>query len=92
MSEQTTPTADENDMALISFARVVLDLLYATDLVRPSDIDPLLEFHEKEMEEMKYAKAAGILGVIRQLSNDPRREQMREGLRKLIQGRARGSA
>lgn len=92
MTDTPKPAASETDMALISFARVVLDLLYATDLVRPSDVDPLLEFHQKEMEVMKHPKAAGILGVIRQLSNDPRQEQMREGLRTLIQGRTKGSA
>jgi len=86
------PTVSETDLALISFARVVLDVLYATNLVRPTDVDPLFEMHEKLMTDGKYLIAAGILGSIRQISNDPTREQMREGLRKLIQGRTEGSA
>ncbi len=92
MAGNPKPIASETDLALISFARVVLDLLYATDLVRPSDVDPLLAVHEKNMEEMKYPTAAGILGSIRQFAGDPKREQMRENLRRLMQERAKGSA
>lgn len=92
MNDSNKPTASETDLALISFARVVLDLLYAATPIRPSDIDPLLKLHEDQMTAMKYPIAASILGSIRQLSNDPQHEQMREGLRKLVQGRTEGSA
>ena len=79
-------------MALICFAWVVLDVLYATNLVRPEDVDPLLAVQENTMQEMKYPTAAGILAIIRQLAGDPEREKMRENLRKLTQERAKGSA
>lgn len=92
MVDQPKSIASETDLALISFARVVLDLLYATDLVRPSDIDPLLALHEERLEGAKYPIAAGIFASIRQLSSDPLREQKRETLRKLIRERAKGSA
>ena len=92
MTDDSKPAATETDMALISFARVVLDVLYAADIVRPSEIDPLLEIHEKNMEEMKYATAAGILAVIRRIANDPNHERQREELRKLIRARPEGSA
>jgi hypothetical protein len=92
MTDPTKLTATETDLALISFARVVLDVLFAADLVRPNEINPLLEIHQKNMEQMKYPTAAGILGSIRVLANDPQREQMRENLRKLIRERPKGSA
>ncbi len=92
MADDTKPIASETDLALISFARVVLDVLYATNLVRPEDVDPLLAVHEKGFEKMEYPIAAGILAMIRQLAGDPERERMRENLRRLIQERAKGSA
>jgi len=86
------PTASETDMALISFARVVLDVLYASNLARPEDVDPLLALHESTMTDMKYPTAAGILAVIRQISNDPARVRQREELRRLMQARPKGTA
>jgi len=84
--------ASETDLALIRFARVVLDVFYATDLVRPEDIDPLLAVHEKTFTEAGYPIAAGILASIRQLAGDPERARMRENLCRLIQERPKGSA
>ena len=92
MADDPKPIASQTDLALISFAWVVLDVLYATNLVRPEDVDPLLAHHEDGFMKMKYPTAAGILAIIRQLAGDPKREQMREGLRKLIRGRTEGSA
>ena len=92
MVDDPKSTVSETDLALISVAQVVLDVLYATTLVRPADVDPLLKIHEQQMTDAAYPIAAGILRSIRQMSNDPTREQMREGLRKLIQGRTEGSA
>ena len=92
MADDPKPLASETDLALISFARVVLDVLYATNLVRPDDVDPLLAFHQDRFEKMKYPIAAGILGMIRQLAGDPEIEQMRENLRTLLQERPKGSA
>jgi len=92
MTEHEKLPVSETDLALLSFARVVLDVLFATNLVRPSDIDPLLKMHEDLMTKASYPTAAGILGSIRQMSGDPKRDEMREGLRKLIQGRTQGSA
>ncbi len=92
MADDPKPLASETDLALISFAWVVLDVLYATNLVRPEDVDPLLAVHENRFVKMNYPIAAGILAMIRQLAGDPRREKMRENLRRLIQERPRGSA
>ncbi len=92
MADDPKPTASETDLALISFAWVVLDVLYATNLVRPEDVDPLLAVQEKIFEGMKYPIAAGNLAVIRQLAGDPERERMRENLRRLLQERVMGSA
>lgn len=92
MAEQAMPPVSETDLALISFARVVLDVLYATTSVRPADVDPLLAHHQKLMTDAAYPTAAGILASIRNMSGDPKREQMREGLHKLVQGRTQGSA
>ena len=92
MVDDPEPTVSETDMALIGFARVVLDVLYANNLVRPEDVDPLLAVHEESFMKMKYPIASGILAMIRQLAGDPKRERMRENLRRLIQERAKGSA
>ncbi len=92
MADDPNQTASESDMALICFAWVVLDVLYATNLVRPKDVDPLLAVQENTMEGMGYPTAAGILGIIRQLAGDPKRARMQENLRRLLQERAQGSA
>ena len=92
MTDDPTPIASETDLALIGFAWVVLDVLYATNLVRPEDVDPLLAVQENALTEMKFPIAGGILAMIRQLAGDPKREQMRENLRRLVQEQAKGSA
>ncbi len=92
MADDPVPTASETDLALISFAWVVLDVLYATNLVRPDDVDPLLAVQENSLKKMEYPIAEGILAVIRQLAGDPKREQMRENLRRLLQEQVKGSA
>ncbi len=92
MADDPKPIVSETDLALIGFARVVLDVFYATDLVRPEDIDPLLAVHEKTFRKAEYPIAAGILASIRQLAGDPERARMRENLRRLIQERPKGSA
>ncbi len=92
MADDPKPIVSETDLALIAFARVVLDVLYATNLVRPEDVDPLLAVHEDRFMKEEHPISAGILAVIRQLADDPERERIREGLRKLIQGRTEGSA
>lgn len=92
MADNPKPIASETDLALISFAWVVLDVLYATELTRAEDVDPLLAVHEDGFHKMKYPIAAGILAMIRKLAGDPERERMRKELRRLIQERAKGSA
>ena len=92
MTEASAPSASETDLALISFARVVLDILYAADVARPSEIDPLLELHQTQMVKMGYPTAAGILGTIRQLANHSDSARQREELRTLMRARPKGSA
>ena len=82
----------QTDLALISFARFVLGALFSADLIRPNQIYPALKDHQDIMAKAGYTIAGGILGSIRQFSNDPDRERSLEELRRLIRAQPQGTA
>lgn len=90
--EPKPPSMSEADFALISFAWVVLEVLAAMDSEAPKAVARLLEFHQAVAESQGYTIAAGILGSIRGLANDPDRARRREGLQQLIAAHTKGSA
>ncbi len=92
MVDDSMPIATETDVALIAFASVVLGALYEADVVRPNEIDLMLEHQQKGMAEAKHPTAAIILGMIRRLANHPDQARQREVLRKLILARPAGEA
>ncbi len=92
MADDPKLTVSETDLALISFARALIDVLQAADVVPPEEIDRAIKPYEDLMTQAGYAIAAGILGSIREFSKDPDRERSLKNLRWLIKARPQGTA
>jgi hypothetical protein len=86
-----TTQISETDFALIAVARVQLDLLVALG-IDPKQADALLEVQQRNAQERGMTIAAGILGTIRTLATDPKRQQRRVGLQQLAKGHTKGKA
>jgi hypothetical protein len=91
-SESDDDTLRDSEVALMDAIKTVFEVLIAKGISTPDTLASILSKQSEAYPQTEMPKAVFVMESLRDFVNDPKRKELREQLRQMLQTPPKGSA